>query len=227
MPRAPPSHSKHSNQKVADQTRLRETLDSLARKKLSSASHSTLQVSHRPRRRISTPRLRAASLHPTTHQQTEHQTNTAACQGRQISTIVISHLTTCSRCNSNKMPPQAINRFSSSKRSTSSLRLPRRPSSMKRRDETIISSVSITIYWPLHSSCFICVWVFCFSEGLNEVPPFSTLNADIIPREDFIGSIERHMPKIETDLIKDIWRTIGVQSCDERVYKVASAMMEH
>lgn len=66
-----------------------------------------------------------------------------------------------------------------------------------------------------------------FLEGLNEVPPFSTLNADIIPREDFISSIERHMPKIETDLIKDIWRTIGVQSCDERVYKVASAMMEH
>ena len=58
------------------------------------------------------------------------------------------------------------------------------------------------------------------------MPPFSTLNADIVPREDFISSIERHMPKIETELIRDIWRTIGVQTCDERVYKVASAMME-
>ena len=162
MPRAPPSHSKHNNQKVADQTRLRETLDSPAQKKLSSASHSKLPVSHRRRHRIFTPRLRAANLHPTTRQQTGHQTNTAAYQGKQISTIVISHLTTCSKCSSNKMLPQVINSFSSSNRSTSSLRLPRRRLSMKRREETIISSVSITIYWPLHSSCFICVWVFCF-----------------------------------------------------------------
>ena len=59
-----------------------------------------------------------------------------------------------------------------------------------------------------------------------EVPPYSTLNADVIPREDFINSVEKHMPKIDLDLIKEIWRTIGVQSCDERVYKIASAMME-
>lgn len=41
-----------------------------------------------------------------------------------------------------------------------------------------------------------------------------------------MDSVEKHVPKIDPDLIKDIWRTIGVQSADERVYKVASAMME-
>ena len=34
------------------------------------------------------------------------------------------------------------------------------------------------------------------------------------------------MPKIDPDLIREIWKTIGVKSCDERVYKVASVMME-
>lgn len=48
----------------------------------------------------------------------------------------------------------------------------------------------------------------------------------MIPGEDLINSVERHVPKIDPELIKDIWRTIGVQSADERVYKVASAMME-
>ena len=38
--------------------------------------------------------------------------------------------------------------------------------------------------------------------------------------------MNKHQPKIDTDLIKDIWRTIGVQSSDERVYKIVSAMME-
>ena len=59
------------------------------------------------------------------------------------------------------------------------------------------------------------------------MPPFSTLNADVIPKENFLGSLDRHMPRIDLELIKDMWKTIGVQSSDERVYKVASAMIEH
>ena len=61
---------------------------------------------------------------------------------------------------------------------------------------------------------------------MRDVPNYSTLNADVIPREDFLGQLDKHMPKIDTELIKDIFKTIGVQSRDERVYKVASAMME-
>ena len=48
----------------------------------------------------------------------------------------------------------------------------------------------------------------------------------MIPTEPFIDTVEKHMPKVDPDLIKDIWKTIGVQSSDEREYKVASAMME-
>lgn len=59
-----------------------------------------------------------------------------------------------------------------------------------------------------------------------EVPPYSTLNADVIPTKDFVESIDKHVSKIDTDLIRDIWKTIGVQTSDERVLKVASAMME-
>ena len=62
-------------------------------------------------------------------------------------------------------------------------------------------------------------------EG-KEAPPFSTLNADVIPTENLRSSLNRHMPKIDPDLIREIWKTIGVKSCDERVYKVASVMME-
>lgn len=43
-----------------------------------------------------------------------------------------------------------------------------------------------------------------------EVPPYSTLNADVIPTIDFIESIDKHVSKIDTDLIRDIWKTIGV-----------------
>jgi len=43
-----------------------------------------------------------------------------------------------------------------------------------------------------------------------EVPPYSTLNADVIPTKDFVESIDKHVSKIDTDLIRDIWKTIGV-----------------
>ena len=59
------------------------------------------------------------------------------------------------------------------------------------------------------------------------MPTFSTLNTDVLPREDYLETLDKHMPKIDTELIKDIWRTIGLQSSDERVYKVASVMLEN
>lgn len=67
---------------------------------------------------------------------------------------------------------------------------------------------------------------FYEKQGIKEVPPYSTLNADVIPREDFLMTLDKHMPKIDPELIKDLWRTIGLQTSDERVYKVASVLME-
>ena len=58
------------------------------------------------------------------------------------------------------------------------------------------------------------------------MPPYSTLNADVIPREDFLETLDKHMPKIDPELIRELWRTIGLQSSDERVFKVASVLME-
>mgnify|MGYP007100219821 FL=1 len=59
-----------------------------------------------------------------------------------------------------------------------------------------------------------------------EVPPFSTLNADIIPSEDFLNTVEKFQPKFDLDLVKQVWHSAGVQTCDDRVLKVASAMLE-
>jgi hypothetical protein len=63
-------------------------------------------------------------------------------------------------------------------------------------------------------------------SGNLEIPPFSSLNADVIPKAALLDAVDKHQPKIDTELIKEIWRTIGLQSSDERVYKLASAMME-
>ena len=73
-------------------------------------------------------------------------------------------------------------------------------------------SVSTILFLPLAFVFSNRVFGYRATEGIVEVPPYSTLNADVIPREDFINSVEKHMPKIDPDLIKDIWRTIGVQS---------------
>ena len=42
------------------------------------------------------------------------------------------------------------------------------------------------------------------------MPTFSTLNADVIPREEYLNTLDKHMPKIDTELIKDVWRSIGL-----------------
>ena len=49
-----------------------------------------------------------------------------------------------------------------------------------------------------------------YLDQKKEVPPYSTLNADVIPREEFLDGLNKHMPKFDTELIKEVWRTIGV-----------------
>jgi len=48
------------------------------------------------------------------------------------------------------------------------------------------------------------------TEGIQEVPAFSTLNTDVIPREDFLASLDKHVAKVDLELIRDIWKTIGL-----------------
>jgi hypothetical protein len=58
------------------------------------------------------------------------------------------------------------------------------------------------------------------------MPPFSSLNADVIPTPRFIETLETHQPKFDPELIKEIWKTIGLQTSDERLFKFGSAMLE-
>lgn len=58
------------------------------------------------------------------------------------------------------------------------------------------------------------------------MPPFSSLNADVIPTPRFIETLETHQPKFDPELIKEIWKTIGLQTSDERLFKLGSAMLE-
>ena len=62
-------------------------------------------------------------------------------------------------------------------------------------------------------------------EGLDP-PQFSTLNSDVIPTPDFLGSLDKHQAKFDLELIKQIWEGIGLQTSDDRLYKLASAMLE-
>ena len=59
-----------------------------------------------------------------------------------------------------------------------------------------------------------------------DVPQFSTLNADVIPTPPFLEALDSHQPKFDPDLIKEIWKSIGLQTSDDRLYKLASSMLE-
>ena len=48
----------------------------------------------------------------------------------------------------------------------------------------------------------------------------------MIPKPKFLDSLEKHQSKFDTELVKELWKTIGLQTSDERVYKLASAMLE-
>jgi len=46
------------------------------------------------------------------------------------------------------------------------------------------------------------------------MPPFTTLNADVIPTQTLLDSIDKHQPKVPVELIEELWGTIGLQSSD-------------
>ena len=58
------------------------------------------------------------------------------------------------------------------------------------------------------------------------MPPFTTLNADVIPTQTLLDSIDKHQPKVPVELIEELWGTIGLQSSDQRLQKLAAAMLE-
>ncbi|TNV85971.1 hypothetical protein FGO68_gene15618 [Halteria grandinella] len=55
---------------------------------------------------------------------------------------------------------------------------------------------------------------------------FSTLNNDVIPDPKFIEDVEGYQPKFNMELIESLMREVGMQSSDERVYKMISIIAE-
>eukprot|EP00347_Sterkiella_histriomuscorum_P022515 403338199 len=60
----------------------------------------------------------------------------------------------------------------------------------------------------------------------NRASNYSTLNNDVIPDKNFIETVEDYQPKINMELIKKIMNEVGMQSPDERVYKLISVIVE-
>ena len=92
-------------------------------------------------------------------------------------------------------------------------------SKTKMNEETITKrhvSNKLNQSWP----CFLNAAV------QMDVPQFSTLNADVIPTPPFLEALDSHQPKFDPDLIKEIWKSIGLQTSDDRLYKLASSMLE-
>ena len=92
-------------------------------------------------------------------------------------------------------------------------------SKTKMKEETIMKrhvSNKHNQFWP----CFL------NSAVQMDVPQFSTLNSDVIPTPPFLEALDGHQPKFDPDLIKEIWKSIGLQTSDERLYKLASSMLE-
>jgi len=58
------------------------------------------------------------------------------------------------------------------------------------------------------------------------VPHYSTLNNDVIPQKKLLDQLDLYQPKFDTSLLKEILATVGMQSIDERTYKIISIMME-
>ncbi len=58
------------------------------------------------------------------------------------------------------------------------------------------------------------------------MPPFTTLNADVIPEQSLLEAVEKHQPKLPVELIEELWSSIGLKTSDQRLHKLASAMFE-
>ena len=60
----------------------------------------------------------------------------------------------------------------------------------------------------------------------EKTPAYSTLNLDVLPQPSFVSSLDSYQAKIDPELIKEILKSQGVLTSDERVYKMMSAMLE-
>jgi len=58
------------------------------------------------------------------------------------------------------------------------------------------------------------------------VPAYSTLNLDVLPTATFLTSLDTYQPKIDTEMLKEIVKSAGMTTADERVYKMQAAMLE-
>ena len=65
---------------------------------------------------------------------------------------------------------------------------------------------------------------FILEQG--KIPSYSTLNLDVIPRPDFIESLDNYQAKVDPELMKEMLKECGVCTSDERIYKMMSAMVE-
>jgi hypothetical protein len=63
-------------------------------------------------------------------------------------------------------------------------------------------------------------------EGDTKVPAYSTLNLDVLPTPTFLQSLDNYQAKIDPELLKEMVKSAGMTTADERVYKMLAAMVE-
>jgi hypothetical protein len=92
---------------------------------------------------------------------------------------------------------------------------------MKKLVKNTIANVSSFLL----TSSFFLFPIFIIVEQ-EKIPSYSTLNLDVIPKPDFIQSLEKYQAKIDPELMKEMLQGVGVKTSDERIYKMMSAMVE-
>lgn len=48
----------------------------------------------------------------------------------------------------------------------------------------------------------------------------------MLPTATFLTSLDTYQPKIDTEMLKEIVKSAGMTTADERVYKMQAAMLE-
>jgi hypothetical protein len=56
---------------------------------------------------------------------------------------------------------------------------------------------------------------------------FSTLNNQVVPDQEFVDDLEKFMPKLSQDLIKQICTEKGLITSDSRVYRLISIVAQN
>lgn len=67
--------------------------------------------------------------------------------------------------------------------------------------------------------------ILCAIED-NKVPAYSTLNLDVLPTPGFLTSLETYQAKVDPELLKEMVKSAGMSTSDDRVYKMLAAMIE-